>query len=299
MSTKKKYLSSKYSFLNVTSSLLLHLCLLAFYYFSDLFLKNYYLSLPILFFASSIHQRFSSEWLHEGLHFNIHHNKSLNEFISKWLLASIFFVPLKKMRKAHFSHHSHDSYFNDTDPDTKYALVSSRADLFIALAKDLIGITAFTGYLSVIFVPKQPKSVKESKLKNELLSFIPSVTVHLSLILTTIYMVKFEYLLTYYVSMVTLYPAISRLRLYGQHLYIDDQGNAKLSGSEISRTIFGSFWDRLFISSRLMQYHREHHRIPHLPYRAIEILAKENKTDNPNAYLNSHWLVLKALFRIR
>ena len=109
-------------------------------------------------------------------------------------------------------------------------------------------------------------------------------------------MVKFEYLLTYYVSMVTLYPAISRLRLYGQHLYIDDQGNAKLSGSEISRTIFGSFWDRLFISSRLMQYYREHHRIPHLPYRAIEILAKENKTDNPNAYLNSHWLVLKALF---
>lgn len=258
------------------------------------------LSLPLC----AIHQRHASEWLHEGLHFNIHPSRRINEFVSTWLLAAVFGFPLAAMRRSHFEHHGVKHFFDAQDPDTVYAIVHNRRSLALALLRDLSGFTAVSGYLHVIIRRLKPasggpdsrKDAEKGTLLKSILLYGPIVSLQALLLGTTALFGHLEIWVVYYLSLITLYPLLSRLRLYGQHVMIDAHGQAIFAGSDVSRTVDGTWLDRLLISSHLMCFHYEHHAKPHLPFRALRALAQPVE-GNPNRYTRSHLPVLKAIVK--
>lgn len=99
--------------------------------------------------------------------------------------------------------------------------------------------------------------------------------------------------------MITIYPLLSRIRLYGQHIEIKNPICANLNNSSVSRNIKGTLLDRLLISSRLMQYHGERHLKPNLPFRAIEKIAQSHTSNDLNKEASYHFIILKALWNIK
>jgi hypothetical protein len=97
----------------------------------------------------------------------------------------------------------------------------------------------------------------------------------------------------YYLSLVTLYPLLNRLRTYSQHVTIAASGSV-FAGSTASRTIDAGLLDRIFHTSRLLMNHHEHHLNPHLPYRALRHLVEP--TEDRNRYAKSRWSVLRSIY---
>ncbi len=258
------------------------------------------LSLPVC----AVHQRHASEWLHEGLHFNIHPERRTNAFVSTWMLAALFGLPLAAMRRSHFEHHGVKRFFNAQDPDTVYAIVTDRRSVVLALLRDLSGLTAVLSYLQVIVNRLKPVSDggapsaggQNGALTSALRQYWPVIVVQFLFLGTTMLFAHPEIWAVYYASLVTLYPLLSRLRLYGQHVMIDPHGRAVFADSNVSRTVDGTWLDRILISSHLMCFHHEHHAKPHLPFRALRALARPVEGD-PNRYTRSHLPVLKALMK--
>lgn len=247
---------------------------------------------------AAIQQRQLSEWLHEGLHFNIHPSKPVNEFVSAWLLGAFFGLPINSMRRAHFSHHAAHSFFDEGDADTAYAAIKPGTSVLKGFFMDLTGISAVRAYCGSILGRMKSGGKNEKNPNGWLISamkeYIPVFSIQAILIATGFFTGYMYAWFLYYVALVTIYPVLSRLRLYSQHLKIDKNGCAVLTGSEITRTVDANIFERILFMSRLMQYHYEHHEIPSLPFRALQKMHKP-VPDNPNRYTTTNTLVFKAL----
>lgn len=281
--------------INVVEILIMHVSMAAWIYYAPSLLPTlpfYLLTLVI----SAAHQRQASEWLHEGLHFNIHPNRAVNDAVSQFGLAALFAINVNMMRAAHFRHHQVTAFFSEHDTDTRYAIVTSKKDLILSLLRDLFGLTAIRNYLSVMLSSKNKEPMAKKQLISTTGFYLSVLLVYGSLGALFIYF-ELVGVVIYLVSMATLYPVLGRLRLYGQHLQIDENGRALIEHSYVSRTVNGTLVDRVFISSRLMQYHWEHHRYPGMPFRELEKIAKIDYSD-ANRCTSSHWPVLAALWRM-
>jgi len=296
---RREYINNFYGLKNLIHISLLYITFFVFSITLVIFYNNI-ISYLVIFIISSIYQRFLTEWLHEGVHFNIHPNKNINEFVSKWFLGSLFGLPLDQFRESHFKHHKSKSYFHDGDTDTSYAKISSRKDLFFAILRDLFFINAVYSYLVFIFNNIFfNKTDKNPEVKSSVLSAVaPIFVMQIIFFSISIYFQEYGIWLSFYLSMLSLYPLLSRIRLYGQHLSFDNKGDVSFSTSETSRTIDGNWLDRLLFSSHLMCFHYEHHAKPSLPYRALRKIQKGSPND-PNRYLKSHWPFLKKLFALK
>ena len=252
--------------------------------------------IPLSLIICGVQQRQLAEWLHEGVHYNIHPNRKINEAVSKWVLAASFGIPLSSMRAAHFSHHAAHKFFDERDMDTAYAAIFPGQSVWRGFLSDLCGLTAIKAYAGSI-LPRLKKD-NGSEAKTSILStiqlYIPVAIVQIIYIASSAMAGHFYIWILYYISLVTVYPVLSRLRLYAQHLEVGPDGNAVLAGSGTTRTIKAGFLERMIIQSRLMQYHFEHHVWPHLPYRALETVF-EPVANNQNRYTTSHSVVFKAL----
>ncbi|MCF8176972.1 MAG: fatty acid desaturase [Sulfuritalea sp.] len=281
--------------INVVEILIMHVSMVAWIYFAPSLLPTlpfYLLTLVI----SAVHQRQASEWLHEGLHFNIYPNRAVNDAVSQFGLAALFAINVNMMRAAHFRHHQVTAFFSEHDIDTRYAIVTSKKDLILSLLRDLFGLTALRNYLSVMLSSKNKESMTKKQMIGTTGFYLSVYLVYGSLGALFIYF-DCAGVVVYLVSLATLYPVLGRFRLYGQHLQIDENGGALIEQSHVSRTVNGTLVDRIFISSRLMQYHWEHHKYPGMPFRELEKIAKIDYND-ANRCTSSHWPVLAALWRM-
>ncbi|MFN4164152.1 MAG: fatty acid desaturase family protein [Ferrovibrio sp.] len=294
---RSAYITKRHGAWNLTSIGLLQLAIVAWFALAaDRLPPPVYIVLSVLFCA--IQQRQNSEWLHEGLHFNIHPTRQINEAITT-LLAALFGTPVGPMRRAHYHHHAVTTFFTADDRDTAYATLDSRRSLAPALLSDLLGITALRGYAGAILsrvpvawgVPRQTDVVSAV-----FATYRYVAVVQVGLLGFCLLTDRLDAYVLYYAAMLSVYPLLSRIRLYGQHLEILPDGSSRIAGSTISRTIQGTVIDRLLISSRVMQYHYEHHLYPALPFRALEEMARGSDSEI-NRYTTSHWPVLVALLK--
>lgn len=291
-----EYLNFGFSLLNVFWVALLH----ALVVFSGILLLKQ-TSMHLLFLGIVcyvlivlIHQHMISEWLHEASHYCFVSNKKLNDLLTNLLISVFFGTPVSVYRKAHLNHHQSKTFFSEYDPDTSYATIISRKDLFNQLLKDITGVNALKAYFRMLFASRQNVQKTEQVSRIGLIVFyFWCAAFHLTLVYTlwiTGYLITY---LLYYLVMLTLYPLMSRLRLYGQHAEILGEGVISLSNTTNSRTINCSIFEKLFLSSKLMMYHFEHHRYPNLPFRALEKISI--KCDDINKYSESHFPILKLL----
>lgn len=296
---RKDYLTSTHGILNI-----LHVCLNTGLLFVCFILCDIYASLILSFvitiLASWIHQRFLSEMVHEAAHYNFVPNKKWNDFLGNWLMAYWHGYTVEAYRKAHMHHHAQESFFTEKDPDTFHLSVLSKQDLHTQLACDLCGFTALKNYWNVFLIGREnkiaPMSIS-SRLHNLFKTLSSVGVVHICLLTLSLISGLFLYYFLYMGTLITLYSFMNRVRLYGQHLTIKENGTVSSKNTHSSRTIAGNIFDRLFYSSKLMMYHHEHHKRPNLPYRALHRACPRNE-DNPNEYMkDGRWSLLLKFYR--
>lgn len=273
---------------NVFYILVSHSLLIGWFWAAYAFIP-FWLYVPGSIVAALIHQRALSEWIHEAAHFNLVPKKKWNDLLIN-ALAGVWFVnDIVDHRSGHLKHHSLARFFAGDDPDTRLLNVRTRAEFWKEIAADLCGRTA----IRMFFQPKVPGTGSSGHRHHYFL--LCTGAVHLLLLGGLFTAGRLDAYLLYYFTLATFYPLLNRIRVYGQHAELDLQGFARLMESKASRTIDAGFLDRLFITSRVMMYHHEHHLWAGLHYRALMKIAKPS--EDPNRFATNRWQVVRSLYK--
>jgi fatty acid desaturase len=250
------------------------------------------LYVPLSMLASLAHQRCMSEWIHEGSHFNVVRNRKWNDRVISLLVAPLFGLSLLLYRTNHWRHHAMEEFFVESDLDTAEFRVGTRRQLAKELLFDICGINPVRTYLRVMF-RRQDSAASAPPPDRAYLAI--TVLAQGAVLAVCVALRRLDAYVLYYVTFFVLYTMMSRLRVLGQHLWIDDDGVGRQERSPASRTIAGGFFDRTFVTSRKMMYHHQHHERPGLPWRALDATCEP--CDDVNAYCASRWQVIKAFYK--
>jgi len=292
MASRRDFLRSRHGVLNLARIFVFHCGLFTWFWLSPEFLPYwvYLVASPIV---CLVHQREISEWIHESAHFNLVPGKKWNDLLANGLVSVLMGTSVSAYRAAHFRHHELEKFFVDGDPDTRLFALKSRKTFLRSVFKDIIGLTALSLYANMVF-RGAPKVSGESSTSTSFFLFL--AIFHASFLGFLYFIGRLEIYGLYYATMLTLYSfCLSRFRLYGQHLEINADGTCKGEGSAISRTIDAGIADRVFFTSRVMMYHYEHHKYPHLPFRALKSLCRPS--ENQNQFSRSRWVILRSILK--
>lgn len=241
---------------------------------------------PLTVVASVVHQKAMSEWIHEGGHFNVVASRRWNDRLTNALAGIWFGITADAYRSTHFPHHARRGFFVDDDPDTSFLTITSRRELHRAVARDLLGLTTARQFL---------RFGSSHKPSSERKAFMAVAAVfHLALVAVLFSVGRLDAYVLYYGTLVFVYPLHNRLRVYGQHVTVDEEGRALVVSSGTSRTIDGGFLDRVLWTSPRLLYHFEHHRQPHLPWRAHAGLCAH--AGDENTYTRRRYGVLRDIY---
>ncbi len=281
---RHEFLTPAHGVLNVLHLVATHALLVTWFWLGASFLPlAAYIPLSLL--ACIIHQRAMSEWIHEGAHFNLVPSRKWNDRITNALAGIWFALPVRVYRETHFAHHRKDSFFVPDDPDTAFLELHSRRAFWRAVFSDLSGLTILRQFRRF--------EVNETKASERRVLTVAAVA-NIAVLVVAFVVGRPSAPILYYVSLVTLYPLLNRLRTYAQHVTIEPSGAACFSGSKASRTIDAGLLDRIFHTSPLLMNHHEHHLNPHLPYRALrhQVVPSEDH----NRFSRSRWEILRAIY---
>ena len=286
-----KNLSTTESITNLSHILVLH----AFFFSISFYLINnytFFVSIPIFLVISFIHQKFLGEFIHEGCHFHLFNSRKLNDFISNYLVGLFFFVSVQNYRKKHFEHHKHEEFFKETDPETAPIKVFTKKEFWKKVFLDLIGVNG------IKFLLRYTNHEEDAgKFKTDY-NFYLILTLQMSFLIM-IFQTKFLiFYIIYYFSLGTLYHLQLRLRVLGQHLYLENNKPIQYEKTT-SRTIKGNILEKLFFTSDIAAYHDLHHLHPYYPYRKLrEIFKKESMSSNndENIYSTSRFKFMKKFY---
>jgi fatty acid desaturase len=233
-----------------------------------------------------VHQRAMSEWIHEGAHGNLVVSRRWNDRLTNLLGGIWFALPVVGYRATHLEHHARDGFFEDADPDTRFLTIATRGDFWWGVVRDLSGLTVLRQYLR-FDAPREAAAGWRP--------FLAATLAAQAALLALLFAVgRLDAWVLYYGTLGTAYPLLNRLRTYGQHVRIDADGRAQVAASPASRTIDAGLLDRIVFTSPRLLYHYEHHRYPHLPWRALPGLVVP--TDDLNRWARSRWAVMRAVY---
>jgi fatty acid desaturase len=228
-----------------------------------------------------------SEWIHEGGHFNLVPVRRWNDRFTDALAGAWFGVTANAYRSTHFPHHARQTFFVQGDPDTNFLEVKTRAGLRQSILRDLSGSTAIRAFLRF--------EATSEALQSRVVFFVATAAFHIAVLSFLFVVSRLDAYVIYYITLAVLYPLHNRLRVYGQHVTLEVDGGSTFATSPTSRTIDAGWLDRIFWTSPRLLYHWEHHRYPHLPYRALAGLC--TRTDDPNRYSRNRWSILREIYR--
>jgi fatty acid desaturase len=260
--------------------------------------------LAVLPIACVLHQKAMSEWLHEAAHWNFLPSRVWNDRVIQVLAASLFLDDIEEHRRKHFTHHQRRGFFVAEDLDTAALAVRTRGDVLRGLLRDVTGMTALAAIAERSEVGRaRPIARAQRQMRLLLASATAYVSVTLVLALampTPIHGAAPAWALgpVYLVTLATLYPVFNRLRVYAQHAEVAASGSIA-AGSVASRSILVdrfSLLDRIFVSSKVMLFHAEHHQHPTLPFRQLERLTTPHDEDI-NRFARSRIALLTRLYR--
>jgi len=242
------------------------------------------------------HQREMNDWAHEAIHWNLHPDRRLNEIFGNVLASFWFAMPLAAIRRAHFLHHKTAAFFSPDDPDTGSLRIESRRDLIKGIMADLSGMGSvyhYAGYL----LGRNTSSNRNTRQASNARWMMPAVIAgHVALFAFLMWIGRWPIYVLYYATLITLYRFSHRIRIYGQHLIIENDETGTCRDSTVSRTVVGNLIDKLIFATDVMLYHHEHHNRPDLPYRALRVVCA--RKGDPNRYMEVRHPTLRALWRI-
>lgn len=203
--------------------------------------------------------------IHEGSHYLLASTRRVSDMLANfgagyWILNSV-----AEYRAVHNLHHRH--LHEEADPDgALYLGEKTPRQLCRDLLSDLIGLTAL----------KRGRIYIDSGIDaGGLKTWAPKIAANLSLWGLWVWqagfwMGSFEFCLLWAVPLLSVFPAITRLRLLGEH-YTTRRTPGR--GRFVARTTQCSSLTRHLIGAR-MEYHFEHHLLPGIPYRNLPKLHR-------------------------
>lgn len=199
--------------------------------------------------------------MHDGTHYRLFRNRSINDWITELLLAWPHLATMRSYRENHLAHHS---YLNsDSDPDwlrkkdnPEWHFPQSRASLLSLFARDLVGI----GGLNLIKLAASLSSAARTPGK----AFARLRLAFYVIVLGTLLGAGCGKVLVLYwiVPFFTWLVLIMRIRSIAEHFAITSGTGAYHQ----TRTTYAGLLVRLFIAPKNVNYHIEHHFFPSVPF---------------------------------
>lgn len=212
--------------------------------------------------------------MHEGAHYRIVNNRKLNDFLGEVFTAFPVFITMQNYRLNHLPHHRHMNTEKDPDwvrkdtPDWKFP--KSRSELFFMLFKIALGFNVLE-MLKLIASVIRPNSAKQKKSNSNRWLFAGQIVFYSLLIATLIYFGWWlEYLLYWIIPMFTWLQLIFRIRSIAEHFGVEYDHTYTHA-----RNTYPSIFDRLFLASKNVWYHLDHHLYPSVPFYHLPQLHEE------------------------
>ncbi len=205
--------------------------------------------------------------MHDGTHHRLFPNRGLNDVVAEGALAWPLFFSLRSYRRNHFAHHRNPN--SEEDPDWMRKLTSEWVfpkrwpELATILLKDLLGFGAKRLARDVLTINRNgaTKAAKKdgagvSRYMLARLGFYVAAAV-----VFTVFHLWAEFLLFWIVPVFTWLPVVLRIRSIAEHFAVEyDHPYTHM------RTTYPSLLERLFIASKNVGYHIEHHLYPSVPF---------------------------------
>ncbi len=239
--------------------------------------------IPITWLVVASRQQALLVLMHEQVHFRLGRSRFWTELFSDAFLAWPILVSTQLYRKTHYLHH--EELNDEKDPDRAFMLShsewhipkSQRAFQWL-LFKDITLLHWKENLVKGPFVTLWSPLARLHKSKDSpqgglSTAYKIAVISFYIVVISVIFRLGFvqNLLLYWMLPMITLLPAFTRMRAMPEHL-----GLGKLAAPEAARTITGAAWlERFFIAPHGINFHREHHLNPRIPFYSLEQVHKQ------------------------
>jgi fatty acid desaturase len=206
--------------------------------------------------------------MHDGVHYRLLRNRRLNDWMSEVILAWPHLVTARQYRKNHFAHHK---YLNTAeDPDLKrragdpvWVFPQTAQNMAKTLFRDATGLNA-PAMLKLAASVASADSVPTG-------FSVARYGFYAAALGIITYAGALEgFALYWVVPMFTWLVMIMRIRSIAEHHAIDEPGSAYPR----TRTTQPTWYEKIFLAPKNVNYHIEHHFFPSVPfYRLPELHA--------------------------
>jgi fatty acid desaturase len=210
---------------------------------------------------------------HEAVHYRLVSNRTMNEIIGRGC-GLIIGVSMCTYRVVHRLHHNH-LYERDLDPDLALMAGYPRGKMYLfkKLLIDFTGVTAYKNYS--YFMGRPAKNSETNKRVKPLDDTSPKLrrdakqdrimvaVFHLTMLVLAVSTGLWrEYLLLWFIPLVTIFQVILRLRAVLEHGAVTDFSSPLTA----SRTNLAPALVCWFLFPHKVNYHVEHHLYPSVPH---------------------------------
>ncbi len=215
--------------------------------------------------------------MHDASHYRITKNRTLNDFIGEIFLAFPLFVTVRSYRLSHLAHHRHMNTEHDPDWVSKetpdWVFPKSRKELCLMLLRIAAGAN-IVWMIKLIFSGGRSASFNNESTKSALPDrwFVPMRIGYYMLLagLLTWFGLWPEFLMFWLVPMFTWLQVILRIRSIAEHFGLDYDHTYTNA-----RTTYPKLIDRIFLVSKNVWFHLDHHLYPSIPFYNLPALHQE------------------------
>ncbi|MGH7925649.1 MAG: fatty acid desaturase family protein [Candidatus Binatus sp.] len=229
--------------------------------------------------------------MHDGVHYRLLRNRRLNDWMSEVILAWPHLVTARQYRKNHFAHHRYLNTQQDPDlirrkGDPAWVFPQAAPSLAKMLFRDATGLNA-PAMLKLAAAVASADSVPKGFLALRYGFYAASLGV-------IIYAGALEgFALYWVVPMFTWLVLIMRIRSIAEHHAIEEPDGTY----PLTRTVQASWFERIFLAPKNVNYHIEHHFFPSVPFYRLPklhaiLLTKPGYSEGAHMTRN-YWGVLE------
>jgi fatty acid desaturase len=191
-------------------------------------------TLAVFVVMGPMHARFAI-LMHEAAHKLLFTNKRVNDFVGKWLIAYPAMVPITIYRRAHFAHHKDE--FGPEEPDIAFysGYPCEPADLRRRLARDVVGISGYKNFKSIVQATTKPLSRR-----------IALSILAVQVVMFTLYWLGtgawWSYLVFWWLPWMTQWRVLNRIRAIAEHGGMGRSNDRRLTTHNVRQHWLARFW---------------------------------------------------------
>jgi fatty acid desaturase len=208
---------------------------------------------------------------HDVVHYRFLPNRKLADIIGNIFMTWPLFYTVPGFRSMHLRHHS--KLNTDEDPDwvrrrgkDEWTFPMSENKLMGIMAKDVSGFNLYQYIMKVFVLPKKDKKLKKDFDSLPVTYYVAMALFYITLFTVITYFgVWKQYLIYWVIPIFTWLKFIKRVRAVAEHFAIPAGKR-----DELTRTVIPTFFERIFVAPKGINYHIEHHRYPGVPWYHLE-----------------------------